>query len=195
MAQQQNGYTTVPHSTYDQYRSYALSHGVNVDYSASGGYGNQCWDICALLWFQYGLRLQTGNGYAYGCWTLMRNQNAKPPFTLVTRKEDIKRGDVLVFNKYGSFYTGHIGFADENYHGNTIRLLGQNQGQGSSWGTPSNVKNWSLKYFLGGFRNTKWSSTPPTPPPPTPPTPGPSSNFKQGFPWFIYNKKFKNNHR
>ena len=192
MAGQQNGYRIVPHGSYDDFRSYALSNGVNVDYS----WGNQCWDICALLWYQYGFRLQTGNGYAYGCWTVRRYQNAVGPFTLVTRKEDIRRGDVLVFNKYGSYYTGHIGFADENYHGNNINLLGQNQGQGTGYGKASIVKKWRLTYFLGGFRNNKWSSTPPGPTPPPPgPTPGPSSISKQGFPWFIYNKKFKNNSR
>ena len=181
MAQQQNGYTYVPHATYDEFRQYALTHGVNVDFS----WGNQCYDICALLWYQYGLRLETGNGYAYGCWTLRRLQNAQPPFSMVTRKEDIRRGDVLVFNQHGSWYTGHIGFADEDYNGSGyIRVLGQNQGQGSASGTPSNVINSSLQWFLGGFRNANWIVTPPTPPTPT-------TTKRKRFPWVLYANRFR----
>lgn len=181
MAQQQNGYAIVPHNTYDDYRSFCLTHGINVDYT----YGNQCWDSCALLWYQYGLRLQTGNGYAYGCWTIMRNQNARPPFIMITRPEDIKRGDVLVFNKHGSWYTGHIAFADEDYNGtNYIRTLGQNQGQGISSGTPSNIINSSLTWFLGAFRNENWVVIPPTPPTPT-------GRAKKSFPWVLYANKLR----
>lgn len=190
MASQLNGYAIVPHGSYNEFRSYALSHGVNVDRA----WGNQCWDICALLWYQYGKRLQTGNGYAYGCWTLRRNQNAVGPFKLIYNKSDIRRGDILVFNHHGSYTAGHICFADENYHGNSyINVLGQNQGQGSGSGKASNIKRWSFTYFLGAFRNSDWSSspTPPTPPPPGPqPGPSPTSEFKR-FPWYLYNNKRK----
>ena len=181
MAQQQNGYAIVPHETYDDYRYFCLTHGINVDYT----YGNQCWDSCALLWYQYGLRLQTGNGYAYGCWTLRREQNAQPPFTMITNPQDIKRGDVLVFNKHGSWYTGHIAFADEDYNGsNNIRTLGQNQGQGTASGTPSNIINSSLTWFLGAFRNENWVVIPPTPPTPT-------ETAKKRFPWVLYANKLR----
>ena len=183
MAQQQNGYAIVPHGSYNDYRAYALSHGVNVDYS----WGNQCWDICSLLWWQYGLSLKTGpNHCAYECWTVNRNYNAKSPFIQISRKEDVKRGDVVVFNKYGSFYTGHIAFADEDYHGNYLKILGQNQGQGTSSGTPSNIINKNMSSFLGAFRNTKWQTTPPTPP-----TPTPSSDFGKKFPWVLYADKLR----
>lgn len=181
MAQQQNGYAIVPHNTYNEYRSFCLTHGINVDYS----WGNQCYDSCALLWFQYGLTLQTGNGLAYGCWTLRRYQNALPPFTMITRVEDIKRGDIIVFNHHGSFSTGHIAFADEDYNGtNTIKTLGQNQGQGVSSGTPSNIVDSSLVWFLGAFRNENWNATPPTPPTPVQTTKG-------NFPWVLYAKKLR----
>lgn len=186
MAFQQNGYTLVPQViTYDEWRGYLLTHGVNVDWN----FGNQCWDSCALLWYQYGLTLQTGNGNAYGCWTLMRDQNARPPFELVYGKENIKRGDVIVFDHHGSFTTGHICYADEDYNGtNYIHGLGQNQGQGIDWGTPSNVVNQSLTYFLGAFRNTRWTTTPPTPPTPPPST----DTKKKRFPWVLYANKLRN---
>ena len=183
MASQQNGYAIVPHDSYNDYRSYCLSHGINVDYA----HGNQCWDSCALLWYQYGLRLQTGNGMAYGCWTIMKDQNAKTPFIKITNKNDVKRGDVVVFNKHGSYYTGHIAFADEDYKGgSTLRIMGQNQGQGTSSGTPSNTINYNMSYFLGAFRNTKWQTTPP----PTPPTPS-GGGKKNKFPWVLYASKFR----
>lgn len=180
---QQNGYAIVPHLTYDEWRNYALTHGVNVDYS----FGNQCWDICALLWYQYGLRLQTGNGYAYGCWTLMRGVNARGPFKQITNIRDVKRGDCVVFNRTGSFYTGHIAFADEDYNGSgRLRCLGQNQGQGISWGIPSNVVSMGVGNFLGAFRNTNWRQTPP----PTPPTPS-STNRSDKFPWVLYSNRLR----
>ena len=184
MAFQQNGYAIIPESeTYNRWRSYLLTTGVNVDFS----FGNQCWDSCALLWYQYGLRLETGNGYAYGCWELRRDQNARPPFIKVEGKENIKRGDVIVFNHHGSFVTGHIGYADEDYNGSdTIKCLGQNQGQGISSGTPSNIVNQNLYWFIGGFRNTNWTEEPPTPPTPT------ETVERKKFPWVLYANKLRN---
>lgn len=186
MAFQQNGYAFVPESiTYNQWRQYCLTHGVNVDWK----HGNQCWDVCALLWYQYGLTLQTGNGMAYGCWTLKADQNARPPFVKITRKQDIKRGDCVVFNKVGSYYTGHIAFADQDYRGsNSLLCLGQNQGQGIGKGTPSNIKPMNLANFLGAFRNTKWADAPE-------PLPKVIVRDDSGFPWPIYARKFRSGQR
>lgn len=180
MAQQQNGYAIVPHDTYNNYRSYLLTHGVDVDFS----WGNMCWDACALLWYQYGLRLQTGNRYAYGCWTIMGDVNAIPPFIPIFDKRNIKRGDCVVFNRFGSVYTGHIGFADEDYHGDKIMILGQNQGDGIAWGTPSIITEWSDTHILGAFRNTNWDNV-------TPPVPAPVTDFKKKYPWYLHARKFR----
>ena len=93
---QYNGYISVPHSTFTEWEIATYHNGYNVD----GYAGNQCWDYCALLWWQYGLRLITkpgGNGKAIQCWTISKNQNAKPPFVAIEGVENIKRGDVLVF--------------------------------------------------------------------------------------------------
>lgn len=183
MAEQVNGYKTLlapQYDTYAHWKEYALTHGVNVDYS----FGNQCWDICALLWFQYGLRLETGNGYAYGCYALKRDVNARFPFSKVERKIDIKKGDCLVFAPSGLNYTGHICFADENYNGTDyLSCLGQNQGQGVGWGTPSNIVRLNLRVFLGGFRNANWQRPEPTPIP---------SSKRGNFPFVLYAKKFRN---
>ena len=169
---QYNGYRQVPHSSYSEWRTATIGNGYNVDYA----YGNQCWDYCALLYFQYGLPLITkpGGGVASDCWTVSRQINSRGPFISLEGVSNIKRGDMLVW----SGGTGHIAFADEDYNGtNYIRCVGQNQGQGSSG--PVNSTTLTLNNFLGIFRNTEWQDLPPTPPPPA------SEEKKRKFPWVI----------
>lgn len=187
MAEQVNGRQKIlaqQYDTYDHWKEYALTHGVNVDFF----YGNQCWDICCLLWLQYGLWLYTGPmGYAYECYAVSRDRNAVLPFSKVERKRDIKRGDCLVFFRSGLNFTGHICFADEDYNGtDALNCLGQNQGQGTGWGTPSNIVRLNLRAFMGGFRNANWA----VPPPPTP-----AVKKKGGFPWELYAQKFRSGGR
>lgn len=169
-----NGYVPVAHQSYDAWRAATWGNGYNVDFM----YGNQCWDFCALLWWQYGLQLVTkpGGGAAADCWLVSRNTNARPPFISLTGKENIKRGDVLVWNRSNIHYSGHIAFADEDYNPNknTIASYGANQGQGIYGAV--NVVEQSYTGFLGIFRNTNWDSSP------TPPTPS-ESTTKKHFPW------------
>lgn len=182
MAFQQNGYALVPEAiTYEQWRGYLLTHGVNVDWT----FGNQCWDSCALLWYQYGLRLQTGPmGAAFECWVVSRNVNARGPFIQITGIENVKKGDCVVFNRAGSYWTGHIAFADEDYNGSgTLACLGQNQGQGVGVGTPSNVVRMGVGNFLGAFRNTNWKIAPQ----PVVKT----QKIEKRFPWVIYSRKLR----
>lgn len=168
---QYNGYVSVPHSSYQEWRDATLGNGYNVDRM----FGNQCWDFCALLYWQYGHTLQTGNGYAYGCWTLRKDANSVPPFVAINYYEEIKRGDIIVLNRGGRNTTGHIAFADEDYNGTGyIKMLGQNQGGVNG---NVNVANSSLSRFLGVFRNINWETSP------TPPTP--TRKKKKKFPWAI----------
>lgn len=171
---QYNGYVPVPHQSYDAWRQATLGNGYNVDFH----YGNQCWDFCALLYWQYNLTLITkpGGGTAADCWNVSRQANSRPPFVSITGAENIKRGDILVWNKSTYSTTGHIAFADENYRGNKINCLGQNQGQGIY--APSNVRELSLNNFLGIFRNTLWTGDEP---PPTPPAE--KKKIINEFPW------------
>ena len=198
MATQVNGRVKLAQSdydTYDHWRSYALSHGINFD----GWYGNQCWDLPALLCWQYGLNLVTnpaGNGHAYQCWTVSRNTNARGPFIAIDGVQNIKRGDCLVFNKSSFSSNGHICFADTDYSGRYYRngvwrlnCLGQNQGQGTGFGVPSNIIGVNLNTFLGIFRNTKWDGSTPIPSP-SPDTPT-SSLGDSNFPWHLYARKFR----
>lgn len=199
MASQTNGYVKLnanQYNSYDAYRNYCLTHGINVDYS----YGNQCWDSLALLWYQYGLRLVTRpqGGGAYMCWTISRNINARPPFISVEGVSNIKRGDIIVFNKSPRHSAGHICLADTDYSGrynnrgaSYLYCIGQNQGQGTGWGVPSNRVGQNLVDFLGIFRNTKWNGsgpTPPTPPTPTPPSPQQWYN-KDKYNFVLFNRR------
>lgn len=154
-------YYPISIGSYDQFRTQVLGNGFDID----GAYGNQCWDGCALLWQQIGRTLQTGNGCAYGCWTLKRDANAGSNFELIANKANVKRGDVVVFQ--GGKY-GHIGFADENYNGEAyIRLMGQNQGGANG---NFNVINMSMAGFIGAFRFKPWqpAANNPAPQPTTP---------------------------
>lgn len=201
MASQVNGKVKLAQSSYDTYnhwRSYALSHGVNFD----GWFGNQCWDLPALLWWQYGLNLVTrpqGNGAAYMCWTISRYTNARGPFKSIEGVQNIKRGDCLVFNRSSFSSVGHICFADTDYSGRyydrangcwRINCLGQNQGQGTGWGVPSNVVGINIAQFLGIFRNTKWNGSSPTPTP-SPDAPVSGGLGEGNFPWHLYARKLR----
>lgn len=195
MAQQTNGRVILlpnQYNTYDHWRTYALSHGINFDYR----FGNQCWDLPALLWWQYGMYLVTqpqGNGHAYQCWTVSRYTNGRPPFTSIDGVQNIKRGDCIVFNRSSFSSDGHICFADSDYSGRyyqngawRLNCLGQNQGQGTGSGTPSNVVGVNLANFLGIFRNTNWEA-------PTPPEPTPVGSVRDDrFPWVLYARKLRN---
>ena len=195
MASQTNGYVRLAsnqYNTYDAYRTYCLTHGINVDYS----FGNQCWDSLALLWYQYGLSLVTrpqGNGAAYMCWTISKNTNARPPFIAVDGVANIKRGDIIVFNKSSRHSAGHICLADTDYSGRyydrgawKLYCIGQNQGQGTGWGVPSNRVGQNLVDFLGIFRNTKWADSP-TPPSPTP---TPETEYNKGkYNFVLFNRR------
>lgn len=175
---QYHGYIQVPHSSYDQWRNATLSNQYDVDYyPKSQPY--QCWDYCALLYFQYGLRLITrpnGNGTAADCWNISRNANTKYPFIQVTGKENIKRGDMLVWNATTQYPTGHIGFADQDYNGtNRINVISQNVAGNYT----VHLAEISLNNYLGAFRNKEWNATPaPTPTPP-------ATSRRKGFPWAI----------
>lgn len=170
------GYRHVPHSSYDEWKSHTENNGYNVDYM----FGNQCWDYCALLWYQYGRTLYTrnGGGGAADCWTISKNANARDPFIAIEGIQNVKRGDILVWNRGRVHSNGHIAIADEDYKAgqNYIWCLGQNQGKGQYYSAyVAKIPNTD---FLGIFRNTKWDSSGPTPP-----EPEKKKDNKKDFPW------------
>ena len=193
-----NGYVNLPINSYWIWRSAVSGNG----YDADGQWGDQCWDLTAEFWYNIGFPAgypQTGpNHYAEECWSVSRENNKQYNgvlyFDLIYNKEDIKQGDVIVWNGTTDFPTGHIGFADEDYnplHPNTIAVLGQNQGSGGTplpvvnpdGGTTANVKTLGLESFAGAFRYRNWGP---------PPTPGSGHKFqRKKFPWVIYANKLR----
>lgn len=177
-------YPQVPHASYDEFCNH-----VNLNYyDLDGQYGAQCWDGACLIYVQNDINqyLYTGitfggSGYAKECWTYSqaRELNGSGHFSLVYNQEDIKKGDIIVFNTYSGWYgtTGHIAYANEDYNGTDyMYCLGENQGPGSN---PTTGKAFSINRlylgsaFLGAFRLDMWNQ-------PTPPT---TSQEKKHFPW------------
>jgi len=176
------GYVSVPHSTYDEWRSNTIGNEYDVD----GYYGCQCWDYASLFWYNAGF----GTGYpltgpnhsAYECWSVSREANKGNEFDLIYDKTQIKRGDIIVIDGTSTFENGHITFADEDYNGtDSIWCVGQNQGGTPSpgGGTAVTRNQVYLTNFLGAFRYKPWEG-------PTPPTP---STKRNKFPWVLYARR------
>ena len=191
MAQKYNGYVSVAHSTYDEWRNATNGNG----YDADGVYGCQCMDLAMIFWYNVGFPQgwpMTSTGNADGVWTA-RNFNVAyggtTYFDLIPNLNDVKRGDVLCYNI--SPY-GHIGFADEDYatwhasHPSSYEfpILSENNGgtpdpAGGAW---TNIHGYDTRYFVGAFRYKAWEVIPPPPP----------TETKHKFPWFIYTTKWRN---
>lgn len=173
------GYIAVPHGSYDQWRSATIGNMYDVD----GAWSGQCWDFCALLYWQYGRQLVTkaGGGYAADCWNVSRAVNSQSPFISLTGVENIKRGDILVYDFCPAFPYSHICFADEDYHGgNAIYCFGQNQ-EGGGYGYKATVNRFTTTGLLGIFRNTNWQGSP---------SPTPESDYnKDGYNFVLFNRR------
>lgn len=190
------GYVVLPTNTYLAWKNAVAGNG----YDADGQWGDQCWDLCAEFWYNVGFPQgypHTGpNHSAYECWTVSKDANCSyngtTYFDQINSINDVKQGDILVWNQHGEYTAGHIAFADEDYDGSgTIAVLGQNQGSGGTpppvsnpaGGTTANVKRLSTNYFLGAFRYKEWEQ-------PVPPTP---TTTKKKFPWVLYARKLNQN--
>ena len=174
----------VAHDTYNAFRNATLGNAYDIDgYPPSQPY--QCWDFVDLLYQQsdVGQFLYTdanvggSDSGAKTCWinNTARQLNGSGNFSLVYNKEEIKRGDIIVFNTYGQWYStaGHIGFADEDYNGTEyINLLSQNF-YNHYYVTVEQAYLGSA--FLGVFRFTPWNT-------PTPPV---GTSRRKKFPWAI----------
>lgn len=189
-----SGYVDIPHNSYQAWRDSTLGNGYDID----GSYGCQCWDFASEFWrnvgFPSGYPLITQSS-AYTMWQ-NRFSNISyggvQYFDLINNLEDVKRGDILVYNYFNLNPYGHVGFADEDYatwHENNptsyeFPILSQNNS-----GTPDpaggayvNVHGYDTRLFLGAFRYKQWH-TPPTPPTPT--------SSRSNFPWVLYARKLR----
>lgn len=183
---QYNNYVIVPHLSYEQFKNATLGNGYNVDAWYRGGWGNQCWDYIALLYYQYGLTLYTkvGGGSAKDCWLVSKNANARYPFIAVEGIQNIKRGDVIVTNASPWTKNGHICLADENYRtsGDRNKLYCIGQHQRGSTSLPVTRDELNISYFLGIFRNTTWGGDEPHPEPPI-------VYNKEGYNFILFNRR------
>lgn len=191
------GYVTIPHTTYDVWRSNTLNNGYDVDLS----YGCQCWDFAAEFWYNVGFPQGYPlimNSSAYTMWAL-RNQNISYGgtvyFDLVDNLADVQRGDIIVYNQFPANPYGHVGFADEDYdtwsaaHPGDYEfpiLSENNQGiPDPAGGAYANIHGYDTRLFLGAFRYREWHTTPPTPP----------SVTRGKFNWVLYANKLRNRNR
>ena len=180
------GYSDIPHSTYDIWRANTIGRAFDLD----GSFGCQCWDYASLFWrnvgFPAGYPLTGPLHYASQCWTVSRVQNAGNEFDLVTGLANIKRGDVIVMDGNSQNPPGHITFADEDYDGSGyIWCVGQNQGGTilPGGGTAVTRNHLGTLEILGMFRYKAWESTP---------TPVRRKPSQKRFPWVLYANKLRN---
>ena len=188
------GYVVIPHDTYLAWKNATLNNGYDVD----SAYGCQCWDFAAEFWYNVGFP----QGYphitqssAYTMWQL-REENASyngtTYFDLIYNLDDVKQGDVMVFNQFSANPYGHVGFADEDYstwYSNNpgsyeFPILSENN-QGipdPAGGAYVNVHGYDTRLFLGAFRYKAWHTTPPTP----------SYTRRTKFPWVLYANRIRN---
>lgn len=190
-----SGYVSVGYNTYNEWETNTNGNGYDVD----GYYGCQCWDFISL--FYYNIGFPTGypiltNSNMYTMWNnRLQNiaYNGTTYFDLITNVNDIKQGDIIVFNYTGSNPYGHAGFATIDYSNWTpdpnqpyeFPILSENNG-----GTPDpqggayvNIHGYDIRLFLGAFRYKGWVVTP------IGITRKPS---KTKFPFVLYARKFRN---
>lgn len=188
------GYVTVPHSSYAEWKNNVNGNGYDVDST----YGCQCWDLASLFWwnvgFPTGYPLITSSS-AYTMWSY-KTQNASYGgvryFDLIEDVNDIKIGDIIVFDQNASNPYGHVGFADATYATWTpdpsqpyeFPVLSENNGgtPDPAGGAYTNVHGYDIRLFLGAFRYLNWEQ-------PTPPTPATSAESK--FKWVLYARKLR----
>lgn len=191
-----NGYVLVPVNTYLAWRNTTLNNGYDVD----GSYGCQCWDFASLFWWNIGFPQgypRITNSSAYTMWNLReqnKSYNGVEYFDLITNLNDVKKGDVMVYDQFSGNPYGHVGFADEDYatwHAENpssyeFPILSENN-QGTpdpAGGAYVNRHGYDTRLFLGAFRLKAWHDVPPTP----------ATTRKSKFKWVLYANKLRAKH-
>lgn len=189
------GYVTLPVDSYANWKNATNGNGFNFD----NQYGCQCYDLVVEFWhnvgFPQGYPLIT-NSKAYTMWENRESNIVSPTdgivyFDLIYNVQDIKQGDVIVFNGFPGNTYGHTGFAEVDYSDwqpdpqepNEYPILSQNNGgtpdpQGGAY---TNVHGYDISLFLGAFRYKAWHSTPPVPP----------TTYRSHFPFVLYARKLR----
>jgi len=187
------GYVEIPHSTYLEWRNATNGNGYNFDST----YGCQCYDLAAEFWWNVGFPPGYPIISASSAYTMWNNRlqnisyNGVTFFDIIERVEDVKMGDVIVFNYTGSNPYGHVGFADVDYSNwvpdpnepYEFPILSENN-QGTpdpQGGAYTNIHGYDIRLFLGAFRYKAWHT----------PAPVVRSKTTKRFPWVLYARKLR----
>lgn len=192
---QHNGWQTVTVASYAAFKAVVNNNGWDLD----GSYGDQCYDLALLLWysigFPQGYPVNGGTGKAKDIWT-QRNSNISyngtTYFDIIYNLNDVKQGDMIIYDSTPINEFGHDGLADEDYatwaasHPGDYEfpILSQNNNgiPYAGGGSYANIHGYDTRLFLGAFRLKAWEPTPP----PTPTT------KRSHFPWVLYANKLRN---
>lgn len=190
------GYVDIPHGTYAEWKSATNGNGYNFD----NQHGCQCYDLAVEFWYNVGFPQGypiIDNSSAYTMWN-HRYENSinlvsgEIVFDLITNVNDIKVGDIVVFDGSTSNPYGHVGFADVDYTDTSwtypeLPILSENNGgtPDAQGGAYTNVHGYDITLFLGAFRYKAWEVTPPTP--------VTRKVQKKPFKWVLYARKLRNN--
>lgn len=186
------GYVTLPVDSYANWKNATNGNGFNFD----NQYGCQCYDLAVEFWWNVGFPAGypiITNSSAYTMWEnriANASYNGVTYFDLITSVNDIKVGDIVVFDGFAGNPYGHVGFADVNYTDDgwtypELPILSESNGgtpdpQGGAY---TNVHGYDITLFLGAFRYKAWEVTPPTP--------VSRKVQKKPFNWAIYARKLR----
>lgn len=187
------GYVLVPDESYLAWKTATNGNGYDVDST----YGCQCWDLASLFWYNIGFPEYYPHLVgldAYTMWQL-REENASyngtTYFTFVFNINEVKQGDIMVFNQTQSNPAGHVGFADQDFATWTpdpnqpyeFPILSENNGgtPDPAGGSYTNIHGYDYRLFIGAFRYVNWQSRPI----------GTRKSVKNRFPWAIYARKLR----
>ncbi len=192
------GYVAIPHSSYNEWKSETNGNGYNFDNTS----GCQCYDLATEFWWNVGFPAGYPIITSSAAYTMWNNRSANVSyngvtyFDLITNINQLRRGDIIVFDQTEANPYGHVGFAVVDYDAwtpdpsspNEFPVLSQNNGgtpdpQGGAY---TNVHGYDIRLFLGAFRYREWHTTPPTPP-----LPSGSTTKRRGFKWVLYANKLR----
>lgn len=182
-------YVTVPHQTYNEWRTATLGNG----YQINGATDLLSYYFVSVFWYNLGFPTNypyTGGGYGtIRIWNNRLNNasyNGVDYFDIITSLNDVKRGDVVLYNSTYELPNGICGFADTDYNGGDLTIIAQEIGTTPyiGGGTVVSINTYPSSLFLGAFRYKGWHGEPPVPP-------VPPLTTRSKFNWAIYARKLR----
>ena len=165
----------VDYSSFDSFVSSTLGETIGK---------GECWDYINLIWSHLGSKYwtyppsdptATNHGVKWG-WlnTDARSANTISGIIQVPSLSSIQRGDIVVLSTGGY---GHAGFANTVNPDSNNRIQVYSQNWSGRYVTLDDI---SMNTFVGAFRFTEWSVTPP-----------PLNISKSKYPFVLYARKLR----